>query len=168
MNHINIGISKHIYLYPSTLFASKDKKEIHTVLGSCISICLFDPVNNIGGINHYMLPIWNGEGLASPKYGNIALEKLLEKMGNLGAQTNNLKAKIFGGAEILSNPGNRKFSVGFKNTILATEYLEKLRIPIIARSTGGNLGRKIIYDTSTNEIIQRFIKPNKINDEQLK
>ena len=49
-------------------------------------VCLYDPVIRVGGINHYMLPLWNGQGLASPKYGNIAIEKLLEKMISLGCQ----------------------------------------------------------------------------------
>ena len=73
------GLGKH-YLYPSALFAEKTPFMVDTVLGSCVAVCLFDNQLKIGGINHYMLPFWNGNGLASPKYGNIATEKLVEKM----------------------------------------------------------------------------------------
>jgi len=48
-----------------------------------------------------MLPLWNGEGLASPKYGNIAIEKLIERMLYLGSRKANLQAKIFGGGEVI-------------------------------------------------------------------
>ena len=70
-------INKH-YLYPSALFAEKERYMVDTILGSCVAVCLFDSVKKIGGINHYMLPLWNGNGLASPKFGNIATEKLIE------------------------------------------------------------------------------------------
>ena len=64
---------KH-YLYPSALFVKKEGHMVTTVLGSCVAVCLYDKVMGIGGINHYMLPFWNGNELASPKYGNIAIE----------------------------------------------------------------------------------------------
>src|SRR5690554_372550 len=94
------------FLYPSTLFASREPYVVKTILGSCVAICLWDPVTKIGGINHYMLPTWNGNDLASPKYGNIAIDKLLERMIFLGAKRENLKAKIFGGAELLESGAN--------------------------------------------------------------
>jgi len=63
------------FLYPAALFASRTPHMVTTILGSCVAICLYDPILKFGGINHYMLPLWNGQGLASPKYGNIAIEK---------------------------------------------------------------------------------------------
>ena len=68
------------FLYPSALFASREPYIVNTILGSCVAVCLYDVKLQIGGINHYMLPFWNGQGLASPKFGNIAISKLLEKM----------------------------------------------------------------------------------------
>src|SRR6056297_2647363 len=91
------------FLYPSTLFASKTPYLVNTILGSCVAVCMYDPVLKIGGINHYMLPLWNGEGLASPKYGNIAIEKLLEKLKSFGSKKYNIKAKIFGGGEVIES-----------------------------------------------------------------
>ena len=66
------------------LFANITPTVVTTILGSCVSVCFSDPVMKMGGINHYMLPYWNGQGLASPKFGNIAIEKLLEKMISMG------------------------------------------------------------------------------------
>ncbi len=56
------------YLHPGNLFAHRTPHIVTTILGSCVAVCLWDPINNIGGINHYMLPLWNGEGLPVPKY----------------------------------------------------------------------------------------------------
>jgi chemotaxis protein CheD len=56
------------FLYPAALFASSQPYVINTILGSCVAVCLWDPVYKVGGMAHYMLPLWNGEGLASPKW----------------------------------------------------------------------------------------------------
>ncbi len=147
------------FLYPSTMYASHEPSEVTTILGSCVAVCLWDRTSGIGGINHYMLPTWNGMELASPKYGNIAIERLVEKMVQLGCRTNNLVAKIFGGGEVISFSSNI-MHIGQRNIMVAEEMLEEKHIPIIGRSTGGNSGRKIIYNTHTGEVLQCYIKSN--------
>ena len=102
------------FLHPSNLFVSNTPYQITTVLGSCVAVCLFDPVNKIGGMNHYMLPLWNGEGLASPKYGSIAIEKLVNKMTEKGAVYKNMIAKVFGGAELFGTKINY-YNIGERN-----------------------------------------------------
>ena len=104
-----------------------------------------------------MLPFWNGQGLASPKYGNIAIEKLVEKMISLGSKKVNLKAKVFGGGEVIETNVSQ-FHIGERNIQLAMDMLDELKIPIIAKSVGGKLGRKIEYSTGTGEVKQRYIK----------
>jgi chemotaxis protein CheD len=101
--------------------------------------------------------LWNGQGLASPKYGNIAIERLVEKMVSLGAKRSNLQAKVFGGGEVIETTISQ-FNIGARNIQLAFESLEELRIPVIAKSVGGKLGRKIEYDTATGEVKQRYIE----------
>ena len=75
-----------VYLPPGLLYAGAAPAAVTTVLGSCVAVCLFDPAARAGGLNHYLLPFWNGEGLASPKYANIALPKLLEKLLKIGCR----------------------------------------------------------------------------------
>lgn len=145
------------FLYPSTLFASKDSYMVKTILGSCVAICLWDPVTKIGGINHYMLPHWNGNDLASPKFGNIAIEKLLERMIQLGAKKEHLQAKIFGGGDLISKGGSSML-IGERNIRVARLMLEEKGIPIIASSTGGRKGRKILFFTDTGEVRHKFIE----------
>lgn len=150
-----------IYLYPAALVAPTAPTIVHTILGSCVSVCLFDPTTKLGGINHYMLPLWNGQGLASPKFGNIAIEKLHQKMINNGASQKNIIAKVFGGGEVLVTL-NSHFNVGLRNIEVAIEILESLRIPVIAQSTGGKNGRKLIFNTGTGEVSQRYVKSSNV------
>jgi chemotaxis protein CheD len=145
------------YLYPSALFAHLEPHMVDTILGSCVSICLYDKVKHIGGINHYMLPFWNGNGLASPKYGNIAIEKLVEKMQQMGSKIENIQAKVFGGGEVVETQTNL-FRIGERNIEIAEKVLKDLKINIVAKSVGGKLGRKIRYNTSTGEVMMKFIQ----------
>lgn len=126
---------------------------VTTVLGSCVAVCLYDETKNIGGINHYMLPFWNGKELASPKYGNIAIESLVKKMEHLGSKRENLIAKIFGGANQLAH----KLGVGQRNIKVAEEILADLKIKIVAKSLGGHKGRKLNFNTSTGEVFMKYI-----------
>ncbi len=146
-----------VFLYPSALFASNKPHEITTILGSCVAVCLHDPILKIGGINHYMLPYWNGRGLASPKYGNIAIEKLLAKLLAYGSDKTNIMAKVFGGGEVIQS-NNNQFSIGERNVEVANTMLKEYKIRIYSSSTGGKLGRKIIFNTETGEVMHRFIQ----------
>ena len=151
------------FLYPAALFASKTPHLVTTILGSCVAVCVYDPVIKVGGINHYMLPLWNGQGLASPKYGNIAIERLLEKMLSLGCSKNNLQAKVFGGGEVIQTSVTQ-FNIGARNIKLAMEMLDELKIPIIGQSVGGKLGRKILFNTDTFEVKQKYIQKSIIGE----
>jgi chemotaxis protein CheD len=146
------------YLHPSGLFMSKSPHHITTILGTCVSVCLWDQTLKIGGINHYMLPLWNGEGLASPKYGNIAIEKLLFKMEHAGSQRKNMVAKIFGGKEETNPQGNNCFRIGERNAEMALDSLLEENIRIVARSLGGGYGRKLQFFSDTGEVLMNFLK----------
>lgn len=142
---------KH-FLFPGTLFVQNREHLVTTVLGSCVAVCLWDQSTGTGGINHYMLPLWNGEGLPTPKYGTIAIEKLLEKMFTLGCRQENLVAKVFGGANVMENMQGM-YSIGDRNVQLARELLAEKGIPITGADTGGKLGRKLIFNTHTGVVL---------------
>lgn len=140
------------YLLAGNLFAHQEPHVVTTVLGSCVSVCLWDCLARRGGINHFMLPLWNGEGLASPKYGNIAILKLIERMRELGSEKRNLRAKVFGGGIVL-NVTNSFMNIGERNVLLAEDVLKSENIPVISADTGGNVGRKIIYNTESGMVL---------------
>ena len=144
------------FLYPSTLFACREPFIVNTILGSCVAVCFYDTVWKFGGINHYMLPFWNGQGLASPKFGNIAINKLLEKMLVLGSNQKNIIAKVFGGGNILEG-STSQFMIGDRNVAVARDMLMELKIQIVSQSVGGTLGRKIQFNVITGEVKQRMI-----------
>lgn len=143
------------FLYASSLFANRTATEIQTVLGSCVAVCLYDIRKQFGGMNHYMLPLWKGDGLATAKFGNIAIEKLVSRMLTLGAKKEDLVAKIFGGADQLS--GNSFYEIGKRNILVAEDELASLRIPIVASSTGGAHGRKIVFHSGSGQVFLRFV-----------
>jgi chemotaxis protein CheD len=143
------------YLYPSALFAPARPHIVTTILGTCVAVCLWDRKLKRGGINHYMLPLWNGEGLASPKYGNIAIEKLVEKMLSRGSRREDLVAKVFGGKD--QTDKNSMFDIGRRNALLAEEMLKEYRIELIAKSLGGPSGRKILFHTGSGEVMLKYL-----------
>ncbi|HYW94929.1 MAG TPA: chemotaxis protein CheD [Bacteroidales bacterium] len=107
-----------------------------------------------------MLPFWNGQGLASPKYGNIAIVRLIEKMISLGSRQPNLVAKVFGGANIFESELEH-FQIGERNIVVAERTLGEYNIRITGSSVGGNLGRKIQFHSQTGEVRQRMISKQK-------
>jgi chemotaxis protein CheD len=145
---------KDHYLYPGMLFAEPEPHRITTVLGSCVSVCLFDPVRQMGGINHYMLPFWNGEGLSTPRYGNIAIDSLIDRLLGFGCLVTRLQAKIFGGATMWDN-ADRFMSIGIGNIDLAQRILEQYGIQVVANDLGGGASRKIIFFSGTGEVLLR-------------
>ncbi|MGE4586926.1 MAG: chemotaxis protein CheD [Mangrovibacterium sp.] len=142
------------HLYPSALVVL-DGGWITTLLGSCVAVCLYDKRRKSGGMNHYMLPFWNGEGLETPRYGNVAIPRLIVEMLDHGCLKKNMVAKIFGGASLLTEDGF--FQVGEKNVLIARRLLREFGIPLIASSTGGNKGRRIFLNAGTGEVFLQYI-----------
>jgi chemotaxis protein CheD len=135
------------YLHPGQLLVAADSCAVTTILGSCVAVCLWDPVTKIGGINHFLLPSFSGEGMASPRFGNIAIKELLDQLAQLGSQKHNLLAKMFGGACVLEAFRNRQHHLGTKNIEIAHELLKSESIPLVGHDVGGQRGRKLIFHT---------------------
>lgn len=136
-----------IYLHPGELFASAQRSAVSTILGSCVAVCLWDPMAKIGGINHYLLPLWTGQGTVSPRFGNVAVQELLNKLLELGGQKSRLQAKLFGGACVIDAFRERESHLGTKNVRTAEDLLEREGIPLVAHDVGGCRGRKLIFHT---------------------
>jgi chemotaxis protein CheD len=146
------------FLYPGMIYASPGQCAVTTVLGSCIAVCLWDPIKGAGGMNHYLLPLWNGDGLATPRYGNIAISMLIERLMDLGCAKSNLAAKIFGGANVLGSVSG-VLNVGERNIALAETALAENGIRIVSRDTGGFAGRKITFLTGSGDVfVKRYGK----------
>jgi len=139
------------------LFAHREEHTVTTLLGSCVSVCLHDPRMGAGGMNHYMLALWNGDGLATPKYGTIAIPALVRAVLGLGCARERLVAKVFGGANVIGDPG-ALYTVGDRNIQVAMDLLAQEGIPIVARDVGGDAGRKLIFNTRTGTVLMSRMK----------
>src|SRR5262245_47836810 len=142
------------FLHAGQVHVSTRPQSIVLILGSCVGVCIWDPVNRIGGATHYLLPEWDGRGAASPRYGTVAIETLLQKLAEAGAKREQLIAKIFGGGCLFdSMRGNesRKDSLGERNVETALAVLAEEHIPIVYAEVRKDRGLRIVFHPSTGE-----------------
>lgn len=156
-------------IFAGELYISTKGEVISTVLGSCISVCMYDPLKGVGGMNHFMLP--ESSSLAgshysrdklsrehltenSMKYGITAMEILIRELQKKGALRVNLRAKIFGGGNVITKMTHEP-SVGDKNIGFARAYLKMEGIKIESENVGNTFGRKIFFLTGKNSV---FVK----------
>lgn len=118
---------------------------VTTVLGSCVSLCLWDPVRGRGGINHTALP----RGGTTGRYGEVANDLLLQAMLDGGSHRPHLRAKLFGGASAFGD-------VGAQNIAAGLDALHRHGIPLLARRTGGHRGMLLHFRTDTAEVRLRL------------
>jgi len=127
---------------------------ITTVLGSCVSTCLWDPLTRIGGMNHFMLPgdtaSPNSPWAASARFGLYAMEVLINDMLRLGADRRRMVAKVFGGAQLLS--GFDRLDVGAKNSEFVLEFLRVEGIRVAAQDLLGVCPRKVHFLVDTGKV----------------
>jgi chemotaxis protein CheD len=140
-------------ILPGQFHAAADGIVIVTVLGSCVSACLWDPVRRIGGMNHFMLP---GDGRAnlgatSATLGVYAMEVLINRLLKLGADRGRLVAKVFGGASVLQ--GMDALNVGTQNGAFVLEFLAEERIPVAAQDLYDVCPRKVYFFTQTGRVL---------------
>ena len=143
------------YLHAGQIHVAPDRTRITTVLGSCVAICLWDPLLGIGGMNHYLLPSNSTLGERAPRFADTATIALLDGLLAAGVSLQRLKAKIFGGASVLAFTGR---ALGQKNVQAAREQLARWDIPIVAEDVGGTHGRKIVFQTDTGETTVKVIQ----------
>jgi chemotaxis protein CheD len=148
---------REIYLVPGAFYCTVEPSLITTVLGSCVGVCLWDPVRRAGGMNHYVLPL-SPEDDRTPRYGDIAIDRLVEAMARLGCRLQDVIAKLFGGANVLPY-GVGYDTVGEKNVRLALDRLDHHRIVITARRTGGESGLLVKFHTESGIAMVRPIGP---------
>ncbi len=144
-------MSKTIVVGISDLnIAQKGDLLVTYALGSCVGICLYDPVTKTAGLSHIMLPTiadFSSSNTVREKFADTAIEILLQKMLNMGAQKLRIRAKIAGGAQMFSNISNMSLAgIGERNVIAVKQELLRLRIPIVAEDTGRDYGRTVFFD----------------------
>lgn len=139
--------------------AAKDEI-VATVLGSCVSVCMRDPQAGVGGLNHFLLPKNNGgsDANAGERYGDTAMEVLINGLMKRGARRGQLEAKVFGGARVLS--GATMLAIGDGNIAFVLDFLNREGIPIVSKDVGGTRSRRIHYQPSTGRAWVQHVQPS--------
>lgn len=135
-------------LNPGEYYVTKNDECIYTTLGSCISACIRDRVTGVGGMNHFMLPAsvgesgWKAAGLgSSTRYGNFAMEHLINEIMKNGGSRQNLEVKIFGGGRIIANMTD----VGMRNIEFVRDYIATEGLRVTSEDVGDVFPRMVVY-----------------------
>ncbi|MFC0384472.1 chemotaxis protein [Muricoccus vinaceus] len=128
---------------------------ISTILGSCVAACIRDPVAQVGGLNHFMLPqsrdgVW-GKASASLRYGNFAMERLINDILARGGHRSRLEIKLFGGARL----GRDHAAIGTRNADYAEAYLRDEGMVPLVRQLRGTRARLVVYVPATGRSFMR-------------
>ncbi len=148
-----------VRVHPGDHYISEGEDEmIVTILGSCVAACIRDPKLGVGGMNHFMLPEsdtgnW-GTTSATMRYGNYAMETLINDILKAGGKKDRLEVKLFGGGNV--TPGS--VAVGDKNGNFALNYLKYEGLTPLAYDLGGPHPRRIHYDPSTGKVDRLLLR----------
>ena len=158
-----------VKILPGEYYASADGMAITTLLGSCVSVCLYDRGSGVGGMNHFMLPqILQGPNatrcadparagcskVCSARYGACAMRHLLQRLEFLGASPMRLEAKLFGAGRVMAGVTD----IGAKNAEFALGYLEERVIQVVATDLGGNCPRKVTFFPATGRALVKRLR----------
>ncbi|MDM8526438.1 chemotaxis protein CheD [Desulfococcaceae bacterium HSG8] len=153
---------------PGEYYVSDQDVVISTLLGSCISACLYDPVHRVVGMNHFLISK-EDQDKDSPvcdidpgKYGICAMESLIDEMLITGAQRKNLHAKIFGGGSMFKpfEECSYTYCVGNVNGIFIRKFLRESGICLVSEDLGGNTGRVIRFHSENFTVYVKKMRKN--------
>lgn len=154
MNGIDVEGRIKASIHIGGVWASARPSVVRTVLGSCISVCLRDPFAKVGGMNHFMLPSTTGDDEFSARYGVNAMEVLINRCMQEGAERSRFEAKVFGGGHVLRT-ANHDQSVPRKNISFAKRFLEMEGIPVVSSDIGGYAARSVLFFTDSGRVLMK-------------
>jgi chemotaxis protein CheD len=139
--------------------SSRADETLVTILGSCVAACIRDPVVGVGGMNHFMLPQGHSSGWGndpqSTRYGNFAMEKLINELIKRGCSRDRMEIKVFGGGNVIDSISNRP--VGTQNAEFVLHFLEAEGLRCAVQDLGGQYPRRIHYSPATGRVVRRLL-----------
>ncbi len=145
-------VNVNMYIKPGRVIVKKDPGIMSTVVGSAVAVCIWDRISRFGGVCHYIYPEMMDKNKTTVNYGNVAIYVLVKSMKEFGSRQDDLETQIFGGAEPRIAYDHRG-TYGPQNVKIARKVLNKYGIKITSEDTGGHFGRKISFNTDTNEVM---------------
>jgi len=141
------------FLLPGEYFVTRKPMTLVTVLGSCVSVCLYNKHSNLAAMNHFVFPEGEDNTANSKgRYGNSAMDIITRSLFAVDAEKSHYTAKVFGGASPLKTDIGNATNIGSRNIEAAEKYLEAQGIPIVEKITGSKKGYRIYFDTSTGDV----------------
>jgi len=148
-------------LLPGEYYVTPHEEIITTVLGSCVSACIWDRLFGIGGMNHFMLPLsesgsWHGSDLLSTatRYGNYAMEHMINDILTHGGHRKNLAVKIFGGGQIIGEMSD----VGARNIEFVRCYIKHEGLALLGEDVGDIYPRKVAFYPTSGRVRVKKLK----------
>lgn len=138
---------QHIQIFGGETFSTAETNIVFkTVLGPCVSACLYDPVMRIGGMNHFLLPTGcDRHSSGRDRFGDGAMETLLNDIISMGGSLWRIQAKLFGGKHAVLRGRN----IGAENAAFAKHFLTSHGIKLIESDLGGDSARWVNFHPST-------------------
>ncbi|PXF29425.1 hypothetical protein WH50_20930 [Pokkaliibacter plantistimulans] len=131
-----------IKLHPGDFYVTSQDECLMTVLGSCVSVCMYDPCAGIGGMNHFILPDSQDDTVATTsRYGSYVMEVLMNALLHLGADRSQLRLKIVGGAQVI----RFQRQIGEMNIAFAKHYADAEQLNVVSADIGGKRPRKVLF-----------------------
>jgi chemotaxis protein CheD len=140
-------------------YVSQENEMIATILGSCISACIRDPLIKVGGMNHFLLPgddVTDAHLSESGRYGVFAMENLINGILKLGGRKDRLEVKVFGGGNVIQSSAR----IGSKNAKFVREFLNREKLMILSEDLEGEFPRRVHYYPYTGKVMMRLVRPN--------
>ena len=150
-------------LLPGEYYVTNENEMVTTVLGSCVAACIWDAVNGVGGMNHFMLPETSKSRLTARdeavvgtalRYGNYAMEHLINTILQHGGKRKNLEVKLFGGGKIIATLGD----VGSRNVDFVLDYVDTEALKLVSHDLGDIYPRKVNFYPKTGRVRMKKIK----------
>lgn len=159
-DHKNQSVAAKIL--PGEYYVTSQHEIIATVLGSCVSACVRDSKQGIGAMNHFLLPLHKGEKWSeklsannqATRYGNFAMEHMINDVLKFGGRKENLEFKVFGGSKVIKNLGD----IGISNVNFVLNYLQVEGYKVAAQDVGGINPRKILYFPQSGRVRVKKIR----------
>lgn len=146
-------ILPHVWLQPGELFVSRVPTVVTTILGSCVTVCLFHSKYSAGAMCHCLLPSGVDGNESIYRYVDSTLPRMMQKFQDIGLPLKGMKAKLFGGAvSRIRKTSTSALLVGPANIEMARNVLRKLEIPLVAECVGGHKGYKLHFHSGTGDV----------------
>lgn len=150
-------------ILPGEFYVTRNTEWIATTLGSCVSACIWDSAAAIGGMNHFMLPLteeqshkvtWGNVASDATRYGNYAMEHMINELLKHGASRERLQAKVFGGARVLRHLTD----VGERNAEFVLNYLREEKIALVGEDLLDVFPRKVLFDPISGKVLLKHLR----------